>query len=374
MATAPYKSNATDTPQIQVGRVFVYYAFDIGFGIDLDRAEQLVSNESARSHLRRSRRTPQYFEFDPPPLKVVRDIEPVALGSFTTRPQIEITLYDFGGASVAFEIPIDGALEDLIPLSNRLYDEEALPAIAREAVDTLGRDIAAAVNRPALSDLVEDYAVYQISSLNSDSRLSHAAVIDEYQSTLAAILSAEDEGLSQGQISETLATRLSYGPNDTTILDWNAALLFDDDADDVLAVLEYTNVELLEMRLLDDRLDDALDQAYELMTAPRWWRLLRPRRLMARVAEMQLDGAFVFEGVNNAVKLLGDQYLARVYQLASQRLHLKAWDRSVIRKLDTLRDIYHKLSDMHAARRSETLEWIIILLIAFEIGLTLSGK
>jgi len=374
MATAPYKSNATETPQVRAGRVFVYYAFDIGFGIDLDRAEQLVSNKSARSHLRRSRRTPQYFEFDPPPLKVVRDIEPVALGSFTTRPQIEITLYDFGGASVAFEIPIEGALDDLIPLSNRLYDEEALPAIAREAVDTLGRDIAAAVNRPALSELVEDYAVYQISALNSDNRLSHAAVIDEYQSTLAAILSAEDEGLSQGQISETLATRLSYGPNDVTILDWNAALLFDDDADDVLAVLEYTNVELLEMRLLDDRLDDALDQAYELMTAPRWWRLLRPRRLMARVAEMQLDGAFVFEGVNNAVKLLGDQYLARVYQLASQRLHLKAWDRSVIRKLDTLRDIYHKLSDMHAARRSETLEWIIILLIAFEIGLTLSGK
>ncbi len=374
MATAPYKTASPKTPQVHAGRVLVYYAFDIGFGIDLDRAEQLVSNESARSHLRRSRRTPQYFGFDPPPLKVVRDSAPIALGSFTTRPQIEITLYDFGGASVAFEIPIDGALEDLIPLSNRLYDEEALPAIARDAVATLGRDIAAAINRPALSELVEDYAVYQISSLNIDGQLSHAAAIDEYQSTLAAILSAEDEGLSQGQISETLATRLSYGPNDITILDWNAALLFDDDADDVLAVLEYTNVELLEMRLLDDRLDDALDQAYELMTAPRWWRLLRPRRLMARVAEMQLDGAFVFEGVNNAVKLLGDQYLARVYQLASQRLHLKDWDRSVIRKLDTLRDIYHKLSDMHAARRSETLEWIIILLIAFEIVLTLGGK
>jgi hypothetical protein len=42
-----------------------------------------------------------------------------------------------------------------------------------------------------------------------------------------------------------------------------------------------------------------------------------------RVAQMQVDSAMLFEGVNNALKLLGDQYLARVYRLASQRFHLE---------------------------------------------------
>ena len=38
---------------------------------------------------------------------------------------------------------------------------------------------------------------------------------------------------------------------------------------------------------------------------------------------MQVESAVLFEGVNNALKLLGDQYLARVYRLASQRFHLE---------------------------------------------------
>jgi uncharacterized Rmd1/YagE family protein len=71
--------------------------------------------------------------------------------------------------------------------------------------------------------------------------------------------------------------------------------------------------------------------------------------------------------VNNALKLLGDQYLARVYRLASQRFHLSEWDASILRKLQTLESIYEKVSDQAASYRMEILEWIIILLIAFEI-------
>jgi hypothetical protein len=136
--------------------------------------------------------------------------------------------------------------------------------------------------------------------------------------------------------------------------------------------LEYANVELLEMRYLDQKLDRALDQAFESLSKPI---LSLPRLLgnygadLRRVAELQVDNAVLFEGVNNTLKLLGDQYLARVYRTANQRFHLKEWDESILRKLETLESIYEKISDQASNRRMEILEWVIIILIAFSIAL-----
>jgi hypothetical protein len=88
---------------------------------------------------------------------------------------------------------------------------------------------------------------------------------------------------------------------------------------------------------------------------------------LRRVAQLQVDNAILFEGVNNALKLLGDQYLARVYRLVAQRFHLAEWDASILRKLQTLESIYEKMADQATNYRLEALEWIIIVLIAISI-------
>src|SRR5213592_3231080 len=136
------------------------------------------------------------------------------------------------------------------------------------------------------------------------------------------------------------------------------------------AVLEFANVELLEMRFLDQRLDDALDESYETLSRRHYGLRQLPgstRATLQRVGQLQVENAVLFEGVNNALKLLGDQYLARVYRLVSERFHLAEWDASILRKLQSLESIYQKLSDEAANRRTETLEWIVIVLIAVEI-------
>src|SRR5207247_803539 len=92
---------------------------------------------------------------------------------------------------------------------------------------------------------------------------------------------------------------------------------------------------------------------------------------LRRLARLQLDGAILFEQVTNALKLVGDQYLARVYSLASRRFHLGEWDASITRKLQTIDSIYAKMADRAASRRMEILEWIIIVLIAVSIALSL---
>ena len=97
------------------------------------------------------------------------------------------------------------------------------------------------------------------------------------------------------------------------------------------------------------------------------------RKELRRIAEMQVDGAVLFERVPNALKLFGDQYLARVHRTATQRFRLNEWNSGILRKLDTLDSIYQKIHDHSATQRMEILEWIIILLIAFSMVMPFVG-
>lgn len=356
-----------DTLRIERGNCHVVFAHDMALSIDLNQAERLITATTARQTIRHKRRAPQYFEYDPPPLRVTQDIEPVTLGPFRTTALVDIIIYDFGAVSVTYCIPLHGPLSDLLPLSNDLYANEALLADSRHRVRQLLETIAPAVSKPQLSNLVEDYAIYQIEQMAPS--VERSTLVDQHGELLARILRAEHNALSKQETGEALACQIAYSQDDLLIVDWNAALLFDTAAEDVRAVMEFANVELLEMRYLDDRLDDALDESHEKLTR-RGWNWLRTNsstRDLNRIAELQVDGALLFEGVNNALKLLGDQYLARVYRMTSQRLHLNEWDASILRKLQTLDSIYHKLSDQQSTRRMELLEWIIIILIAVSI-------
>ena len=73
----------------------------------------------------------------------------------------------------------------------------------------------------------------------------------------------------------------------------------------------------------------------------------------------------------NALKLIGEQYLTRVYGLASRRFHLADWDVSITRKLQTIDSIYSRMADRAATRRLEMLEWIIIVLFTISIVVSL---
>jgi hypothetical protein len=255
-------------------------------------------------------------------------------------------------------------------LSDDLYEAAYLLADSRKHVEQLMVLIHSAISQPNIVDFVEDYAIFQIEQFTATPDVNDLCT--RYAPEIAQILRAEHQTLSSQEVTDALAHKISYGTCDVTIVDWNAALLVDREGDDVRAVLEFANVELLEMRYLDHSLDDALDRSYEALTMRRRHSLPRLGSFSAglqRVARMQVDSAVLFEGVNNALKLLGDQYLSRVYRLVSQRFHLAEWDAGILRKLQTLESIYEKMSDQATTRRMEVLEWIIIILIAISIVL-----
>jgi hypothetical protein len=355
---------------IQNGTCFVSFAYDAARSINLELAERRVHEATQRQTMPHKRRAPSYFEYQPPPLRVSQDTEPVQLSRFAARASVDLLVYDFGAVTATYSFPIDGPFADLLELNEALYDNEMLLSDSRLRVSHLLEVIGSAANQASMARVVEDYVVFHIESFTH--RFNASRFCAEQGRQVAQVLRAERQVLSDQEVEDAISTRLSFGIEDLTIIDWNAALLIDREGEDVRAVLDFANVELLEMRYLDQRLDRALDQAYDTLSRP-LFNLLRVfgyySAALRRVAELQVDNAILFEGVNNTLKLLGDQYLARVYRLVNKRFHLEEWDASILRKLETLESIYEKISDQAANRRMEILEWVIIILIAASIAL-----
>src|SRR5262249_31058028 len=150
----------------------------------------------------------------------------------------------------------------------------------------------------------------------------------------------------------------------------------DHECADTLQVIEFANVQLLEYRHIDDRLDDRLEAAYrQIHHAPRrrWVEVLSDPSAVAvrHIRELELEATSLFERADNALKLIGDQYLSRVYSLASTRFHLGEWQQSIRGKLETVGDVFDLLTQQTSGRRIEVLEVIVILLIALEIVLAI---
>jgi len=354
-------------PTISRGKCLSIFVYDIGFSIDLNETERRLIS-AKRETLKHKRRAPKYFEYQPAPIGISQQAEPVRIDqSFATDPQVDLIVYDFGAVSVIYRIALSGDSSALLTLSEGLYDNQQLLDDSRRRVEDVLKVIQGAVTKANISAFVEDYIIFQIDGFVEP--VVTAELSTRYAQQLAQILRAEPRELSADEVMDALSHRISFGRDDTVFVDWNAALVVDKEAEDILTILEFANVELLEMRFLDQRLDEALGLAYERLSkrSQKWIPSRSNPSDLRDVSQWQVDSAILFEGVNNALKLLGDQYLARVYRLTAQRFHLTEWDASILRKLETLESIYQKISDKLVSRRMEILEWIIIVLIAISI-------
>jgi len=348
------------------------FAFEVAQSIDLDAAERrlLTTTTAERQTIKYKRRAPASFEYRPAPLHVTRGGEQQDVSGRRTTPGVEVVLYDFGALSVSYALPLHGPLSDLPALAQALWGNEQLLTDARQHAEQVLAELGPACVRPRIADFVEDYSIFHIEAFTAP--CDAATLWTSEAETVAQVLRAAPHPLSQQEIADATSARLSFGPNDATIIDTDAAILFDAEGEDVRDVIEFANTQLLEMRYLDHELDDVLERAYDrlLPRSRRPWLFAAVGPDLRSLARLELDAAMLFEQVTNALKLVGDQFLARVYSLASRRFHLGEWDTSISRKLQTIDGIYSKMADRAATRRMEMLEWIIILLFVLSIVLS----
>jgi hypothetical protein len=352
------------------GVCHAYFAVDLGFGVDLARAEKAVAAESLRQTFKRPRLAPEAAQLRRHSLRLAQSGFPIEVGAWKTDGAVEVVIWEFAAATIDYRIPIDAELGELVALADHLWDHAALVADARQRAKTLLANLGDAVEKPLVGGRVEDYVAFE---LRLPPGAHPEALWTTDAATTARLLRAEPGPLGQQEIDEALSMRTAYLPDECVLVDWFAAILAGDDMEDERVVLELSIAELLELRHLDEQLDAGIERAYAILNQPRgfWSGLRAPVASLDAVAHAQADAAVLFEGVDNALKLLGDQYLARLYHVVSQRFHLPDWDAAIQRKLGVLDSIHEKLSSRASTRRFELLEVIVILLILTEIMMPL---
>lgn len=353
------------SPSLQfTGTCHAFVAVEIGLSIDLGQAERELQG-AGRARLPAAR-NPGGLDWSSPPLTLEQDGPTLQIAGHAVRPVVQVRIFDFGAVSFGYRIDFSLSVPELIGLSAALSSHPTLVQDARSRARALIDSLGPAVRRPSLSAFSEDYIVFAARNVSG----SAEAVPD---ADLARILRAEPSALGEQEIRDSVSASVSYGPGDRAVIDWNAAMLVDAEPEASLDVLEFANVELLEYRALDGQLDSALEEAWATVSgrAGAAARYRTGHRELKRVAALQMDAAILYEEISNALKLLGDQFLARLYRAASRRMHLDEWERATLRKLETLESIYAKMADTQAHRRAELLEWIIIALISAEIVFSL---
>ena len=262
-------------------------------------------------------------------------------------------------------------------LAGSLAEPASLVEAARKALAPIYQQLLPAVLNPLWQDdLSEEYFVFQL--FPGKPLPPPAALLRSTPPTtplVARLVHLENAPLSEAEVAEACRLSLQYGPDDLVVPDWAAAVLVDQECGETLQVIEFANLQLLEYRHIDNRLDASLAAAYRTIHPRSWlpfWRLhARPLR---KLGELKVEANELFERTGNALKLIGDPYLARLYRMLAARFHLETWEKSIQRKLEVAEGVYQVVSDQASSFRIELLEVAIVLLILFEVALTLWRK
>ena len=354
------------------GYIHVYRMFDLGEAIDLSRAEQLLSAPRSRLRLEAAQ-SMTALEIPRPPLHVSLGRRVLPLASGPREGDASAHLFDYGVASILYKVPIPPGtdLTELVPLAEELVSQPtpALDAAARAEAGELGRAIAPALENPHVWEGLETYQVFFVRRLEEPTRAQEA--LDH--APIAELLLGETSAtrLSHSERTDVLKHAFSYLEDDLAVVDWNSAFLLEPSGvSDIPDLLEFATAHLLELRYYDALLDRELGVIYREIDARRAGPNVFTRRYMKlqrRTAALLLEISEMTERLENAVKFIGDFYLARLYQGSVRRFRLPAWEESVLRKQKLLAGVNELLNDAANTRRAELLEITIILLILWEI-------
>lgn len=358
---------------IESGLIMVFYLFDVAEAIDLGGVASALRTETTKARLVPKPVTPGYIQYQEPPVLV--DGEAVQMADLDEF-RVRFKLFDYGVISLALTRPFAGRWVDLIAAGQRLLGNDELEQRAeqycRRLVDRLGAVAAA----PRSQFLSEDYVVFAVTRL--ERHLSADALIDLHGDEIALLLAGEREPLSRQERDEILRHRISYLADDLVVPTWNAAFVYDTEAgvQAALEIFEFANSQLLEFRYYDDLLDNELGRIYAELQRPRWYDAFAPRRYTRAASQLHslfIDVSELTDKTENALKMVGDIYAARLFGLVASRLGLYRWKENVRDKLKTLDDIYRFAVEQTGMARGHFLELTIVLILVFELILFFMG-
>ncbi len=342
-----------------------YRIYDIGREIDLNWLEQALAKNYFTARTSFVRVKPKSIMIEEPPLMIQMNPIRVERNGRQFEFSVAARVYDIGVISFCFiyENP-DADLAALEELAFLFAGQEGLTDFYVQYLRTLGEIIRPHIRNFAINpDFYEDYTIY-VTDRRDDS-------IDP-----VALLIGEKASISSQMREEIIKNSLSYTTDDLAILSWDSALLCNPESPtDLIDLIEFANVQVLELRYYDRELTREMEKMYDdIEHADQMAPFRRGRQyhaIMSKLMETSAEISEIIEKVDNLIKVTEDVYYARVYATALKVLRSSQWSESVSRKIEVIQENYSMLSDEVRIQHSNFLEWVIIILIALEFVLAI---
>lgn len=342
-----------------------YRIYDIGREIDLDWLEKSLAQNYFTARTSFLRVKPKSIVLEDPPLLI--QMHPIRVERHERQFEFSVVarVYDIGAISFCFVYEDRNAdYKELEEIAFLFAGQEGLADFYVQYLKTLGEIIKPHIKNFAINPaFFEDYTIY-VTDRRDDS-------IDPVPLMIGAKIS-----ISSQMRDEIIKNSLSYSTDDLAVLSWDSALLCEPGSPtDILDLIEFANVQVLELRYYDRELTRKMEKMYEdIEHADRMSQFRRSHQyhaIMADLMETNAEVSEIIEKVNNLIKVTEDIYYARVYETALKVQRSHQWSESVSRKIDVIRENYSMLSDEVRIQHSNFLEWVIIILIALEFGLAI---
>jgi len=256
----------------------------------------------------------------------------------------------------------------------RGYPPDVLLILTRvEVDDVISRDIfplEESISRQALellklhggSGMSEAYSVFVVAGFEGapERFLDRADII-------TSLLKSERLELDPREIDYTMRTQIKYAKGDLAIIDWDGAFLFDpdDDVEEDLELLVLANLQLLRYRILDSKIDERFERLSRLVHAGRkygLWRRGEFQEDLKELVEARTTAIIGLQKLEREIKLIGDWYSARFFDLATGKFKIEEWRKSVRNKLESLEDLFSTVMENFSVTGKHKAEWIQIIL------------
>lgn len=219
-------------------------------------------------------------------------------------------------------------------------------------------------------ELSEEYAAAIISDFKGD---PEQFLTESHR--IAQFLKSETLPLDEEEVAHTLSFNLKYAKDDMVIVDWDGAFIFDPHGEylSILELMQLANLQLLRYRILDRELDERLKKINKVLQVQggnvEIFKTKEISQAFKDVIAVRSKSIAEFEAVDRDIKLIGEWYSARLYDLFSEKMRLNKWKDAIKEKLDSVEDVYSIIAENFSMSRVTYLEFIqIILFFVLQVG------
>ena len=354
------------------GSILVHHAFDLGWEINLQKAEKcLLEKEQTTSRFSFSKDPRRAIIIKEAPLSLDLGQEKIVINSKTYISNISTKIWDYGAITITIELILSEPTlwSEIESIADFLENKNDIEIIAKRVKDEIKSIILPAIKLPYEWEQFEDYITYFFTKIEG---ISNPREIFEKVDVAALIMGEIGNKLSPISSIPVTDNYIQYYENDIAIIDWDSALIIDPTGTkDISDAIEFSLTHLLELRYYDYLIDKKLDQLYtELETERKGFiKLLRTNyyKIAEEATRNYIEFSDLIGKIENSFKTVGDPYIATVFRTCAEQFRFDDWHRSISRKMNTLFQITQIIQAELNAIRSHVLEMVIILLIAIEV-------